>query len=53
MEASSHGLIWGAVLAFAWRDEENHKNLSQDCQITGKDLNLGPPVYEAGVTSGF
>jgi hypothetical protein len=25
------------------------KNLSQDSQFLGRDLNPGPPIYEAGV----
>jgi hypothetical protein len=29
--------------------EENHKNLSQDRRSRGRDLNSGPPEYEAGV----
>jgi hypothetical protein len=29
--------------------EKNHKNLTQDSQALGPDLNLGPSEYEAGV----
>jgi hypothetical protein len=29
--------------------EENYKNLSQDSRSTGRDLNQGPPEYQAGV----
>jgi hypothetical protein len=29
--------------------EENHENLSQNSQSPGRDLNPGPPKYEAGV----
>jgi hypothetical protein len=31
------------------KTEENYKNLSQNSQYTGRDLNPGPPEYEAGV----
>jgi hypothetical protein len=27
--------------------EENHENLNQDSQSPGRDLNPGPPEYEA------
>jgi hypothetical protein len=39
LEGSSHGL---------WT-EENHRNLSQNGQSLGRDLNQGPPKYEAGM----
>jgi hypothetical protein len=29
--------------------EENHKKLIHNSQSLGRDLNLGPPEYEAGV----
>jgi hypothetical protein len=29
--------------------KENHENLSQDSQSLGRDLNPGPPEYEADV----
>jgi hypothetical protein len=29
--------------------DENHENLSNDSRSPGRDLNLGPPEYEAGV----
>jgi hypothetical protein len=31
--------------------EENHGNFSQDSRYTRRDLNPGPPEYEAGVLS--
>jgi hypothetical protein len=31
------------------QNEENTKNLSQDSRSSGRDLNPGPPKYEAGV----
>jgi hypothetical protein len=29
--------------------EENHENFSQDSWSPGRDLNPGPPEYEAGM----
>jgi hypothetical protein len=31
------------------RTEENHEDLSQDSRSLGRELNLNPPEYEAGV----
>jgi hypothetical protein len=48
LEGSGRGLN-----VLAWNSpggtEENHENLNQDRQSQGRDLNLEPPEYEAGV----
>jgi hypothetical protein len=31
--------------------EENHKDVSYDSQSLGRNLNPGPPEYEAGMSS--
>jgi hypothetical protein len=44
---------WLNFKVLSWRlpggTEENHKKLSQISWSLGRDLNLGPPEYEAGV----
>jgi hypothetical protein len=37
------------VPAFAWRAEENTKNISQNNRPPSGDLNPGPTEYETGV----
>jgi hypothetical protein len=49
VEGSGNGLIQDTILAFACRDWGKHENLSQDSRSLGRDLNPGPPEYEAGV----
>jgi hypothetical protein len=44
MAESGHVLIESTILSFAWRNEENHENLSQGLQ------NLEAPKYKVGVT---
>jgi hypothetical protein len=50
MEGSGHGLI--LILKVPSQHlhggiEERYKNLDQDSRYPGRDLNLGPPEYEA------
>lgn len=44
---ASHGLIQGTILVFTKDWEKQQKNLSQDSQSLGWNLNPGPP----GVTT--
>jgi hypothetical protein len=46
VEGSGRGLI---LRYFPAGTEENHENLSQDSRSPGRNLNLGPPKYEAGL----
>jgi hypothetical protein len=41
--------FFGAIPAFSGETEENHENLSHNSRSPGRDLNPGPPEYEAGV----
>jgi hypothetical protein len=44
----------GSASAFDFRDDENHKNLSQGSRSPGRYLKPSPLEYEAGVlTSSF
>jgi hypothetical protein len=55
VEGSGHGLISGTFPAFAWGGGLRRitKNLSQDSRSPGRDLNPGPPEYEAGELANF
>jgi hypothetical protein len=50
LEGSGHGLILGYDTGiFLDGLRKTMKSLDQDSQSQGRDLNLGPPEYKAGV----
>jgi hypothetical protein len=49
MEGSGCSLIWVLSWYFSRGNEENQDHFSQDSQPRDRDLNPGPPEYEARV----
>jgi hypothetical protein len=47
VQGTGPGIIWGAVPEFTWPYQRESRR-SEDNQSSGRDLNLGPPGYEAG-----
>jgi hypothetical protein len=45
--------LWPNFKVLSWHSprgtEENHENLNRDSQSQSRDLNSGPPEYEAGM----
>jgi hypothetical protein len=41
-------LIYGTIRHFPGRTKEHHTHLNQNSWSMGRDLNPGPPEYEAG-----
>jgi hypothetical protein len=49
MKGSGRGVMQGTIPPLEWGTEENNENLNQDSRFPGRDLNPGPPEYEAAV----
>jgi hypothetical protein len=49
MKGSSHGLIYGIILAFAWRDCGKPQIARQDSRSLDQDMNLTYPKYNIGL----
>jgi hypothetical protein len=48
MEGSSYGWIWGIILAFSWRQWENHEKPVRTLSDS-QDSNQAPPEYKSEV----